>query len=702
MDIQKTIQIAIEHHQAGRLPEAESAYRKIIQIEPSNSATLHLYGLLADQQGRGELAVELLGKAVRFNPSNPTIYISLGNALQVIGKLDEAVENYRQALLRKPDLAEVHYNLGVAFQAQGKFGEAVEHYQQAVALNPNDVDTHNNLAMVLQGMGKPDAAIMHYRLALGLHPGHAIVHINLGVALFNQGELDAAAERFHHALALQPDSANAHYNLGHVFKERRQLDAATASYRKALMLKPGFAEAHNNLGNVLREQGKLDEAVRSYHDAISFRPDDAEALSNLLFLYSYHDLIDAREYIARARNWEQVCVPAHERQLARDKTFQRPPHSGRRLRVGYVSGDYYLHAVSYFIEQLFAHHDRERIELFAYSNNRIWDAVSERLQSLADHWVSIAGMSDSAVLERMHADEIDVLIDLSGHTEHKRLGVFARRAAPVQAHYLGYFASTGLTEMDYWIGDEILTPAETDNHFSEQVWRLPRVWVSYKTIENAPEPDWHPAGDGSVCLGSFNNLGKLTPATLKLWAGVLHALPEARLLLKNKELADAGNRQRILDAMAGHGIAPGRIELQRESDWAGYMAQYNRLDIALDPVGGHGGGTITCDALWMGVPVIHALGERATSRFTASMLNAIGHPEWIALDEAEYIDKVVTLARDVGQRKALRLVQRERMASSPLCDAKDLAGSLENAYVAMFERWREKQNGRILQVREIS
>ncbi len=263
--------------------------------------------------------------------------------------------------------------------------------------------------------------------------------------------------------------------------------------------------------------------------------------------------------------------------------------------MGYVSGDYRQHAVSYFIEQLFTHHDRARIELFAYATQGRRDAVTERLQALAEHWVSLTGIPDGAVRERIEADGIDVLIDLSGHTQYNSLGVFARRAAPVQAHYLGYFASTGLTEMDYWIGDAILTPASTDSHFSERVRRLPRVWVSYDGKADAPVSDWHPAQDGVIWLGSFNNLGKLTPATLALLAKVFHALPEGRLLLKTRELSDGGNRQRILDTMVGHGIPSERIELQDRSatlDWSAHMAYYDRLDIALDPVGGAGGGTV--------------------------------------------------------------------------------------------------------------
>jgi protein O-GlcNAc transferase len=469
-----------------------------------------------------------------------------------------------------------------------------------------------------------------------------------------------------------------------------------ASYRRALEIRPDFAEVHSNLANVLQSMGKLNEAEASYLRALEIKPDFAIVYSNLLFLYSYHCLLDPNEYLVRARNWELACVPEHERQLAHGKTFRRSPIGGRRLRVGYVSGDFRRHPVSYFIEQLFSHHNRTRIELFAYSSSRVRDAVTERLQRFSDHWTSIFGMSDTAVLDQIESDEIDVLVDLSGHSENNRMGVFARRAAPVQAYYLGYFASTGLTEMDYWIGDEFLTPPETDSHFSELVWRLPRISWSYDA-KDAPPPAWHPDPGGTVWIGSFNNLAKLTPATLALWAKVLNALPEGRLLLKTKELSDSGNRRRILETMAEHGIPSDRIELQDRSatpDWSAHMAYYNRLDIALDPVGAMGGVTSSFDALWMAVPVITMQGDRVASRATAAIVGALGHAEWIAQSEEEYIGKVVSLARDVEQRKTLRTAQRQMMIHNPLSDAKDLALSLENAYAEMFDRWQQRQNGR--------
>jgi predicted O-linked N-acetylglucosamine transferase (SPINDLY family) len=585
--------------------------------------------------------------------------------------------------------------LDVLFSS-GRYMELESRARSLLKYYPESGFAWKLLGITLHRLGKD--ALPALKTATRLLPNDAEVHYNLGVTQKSLGQLEDAVASYRQAIALKPDSAFAYNNLGYALQDLGQLDEAEASYRRALEIKPDYAGAHYNLGNVLKDLGQFEAAEASYRRTLEIKPDFGEAHSTLLFFYGYHALLNSHEYLTKARNWELASLSTLDRQEARRRVFQQLPLLGRRLRVGYVSGDFRQHAVSYYIKQLFAHHDRTRVELFAYTTNGLQDVVTERLQALVDHWTPVMGMPDDAIRNRIKADEIDVLVDLSGHTGHNRLGVFAHRAAPVQAHYLGYFASTGLSEMDYWIGDEILTPTETDNHFSEEVWRLPRVWVSYDGKADAPVPDWRPSQDGTVWLGSFNNLGKITPTTLALWAKVLHALPEGKLLLKTKELKNMGNRQRILDVMSSYGILSGRIELHDRSatpDWSTHMAYYNRLDIALDPVGGLGGGTTTCDALWMGVPVITLKGGRMASRMTASMLNAIGHPEWIACSETEYVDKVVALARDAEQRKALRSIQRGRMASSPLCSAKDLAKNLENAYIEMFEQWLRRKNERL-------
>ena len=677
--------------------EAIENYQKALSLKPDYTEAHYNLGVALQAQGKLDAAIGSYYQTLALKPDYAEAYVNLGNAFKDQGKLEAAVESYQKALSIKPNLAETHFNLGILLQTQGNLEAAVNSYQKALSLKPDYAETHGNLGLAHYAQNKLELAVNSYQKAILIKPDLAETHYNLGVALQAQGKLEAAVKSYRRALALRPGYAEAHNNLGVALKDQGNLDAGFESFHQALLVKPDLAEAYNNMGNAFKDQGKLGEAIESFNKALSLKPNFAEAYNNLLFLHGYHALLDPREYLSLARGWERACLTVQDRQAARDRVFQYKPLTGRRLRVGYISGDFRQHAVSYFVEQLFSHHDRARIELYAYSSHIHRDDITERLQTLVDHWVPLIGVPDAAARECIEADGIDVLIDLSGHTSDNRLGVFARRAAPVQAHYLGFMASTGLTEMDYWIGDEILTPPETDNHFSEHVWRLPRVWVSYEGKADAPLPDWRPDRDGVVWLGSFNQLGKLTPATLALWAKVLHALPEGHLLLKTRGLADARNRQRILDAMDSYGIAPDRIELQDSGitpGWAAHMAYYNRLDIALDPVGGMGGGTTTCDALWMGVPVITLEGDRMASRMTASMLDAIGHPEWIARSEAEYVDKVVALARDVEQRKALRHTQRERMARSTLCDAQGLARNLEQAYLDMFERWMEKQKER--------
>lgn len=711
------IQQGLAHHQAGRFALANDFYQHALQLTPNHPDALHLLGMLAQNLGDLNVGIQLIRQAIQLRPQQALYHCNLGTLLQAAGNLDQAIDCFQHAITLEGNAFAFHFNLAHALQQQGKLLEAQHGYEQAILLNPqyiqalsnlahvlaaqknwaaaeenyrralklapNWAELHFNLATALNSQNRLDEAIASYQQAIVLFADYTHAHCNLGAALLMKGELDAAATHLQRAIALNPQLAEAHFNLGNVRQAQNQLVAATDCYRQAVLLNPNFAEAYCNLGNALRAQGQLDQAIASYETALKHQPNYVNAYSNLLFLHSYHATLPPEHHLALARGWEHACVPPAARAAARQKVFQRQPLRGRRLKVGYVSGDFRQHAVSYFLEQVWAQHNRSRVELFAYSNNTLRDAVTARLNGLVEHWQPIVGWTDDAVLDRMAADELDVLIDLSGHSAHHRLTVFARRAAPVQATYLGYFASTGLSEMDYWLGDALLTPPEMDAQFSEHVWRLPRTWLAYRPLLEAPPVRWQPVSDGTLWLGCFNHLGKLTPPTLQLWARVLKALPNAKLLLKNKDLENEDNRQRLVHTFTELGIDRSRIALQAASDWGTYMDEHNRLDLALDPIGGHGGGTSTCDALWMGVPVIHLLGDHVGSRFAASMLNALGHTDWIAQNESAYIDKIVALASDLEQRQRLRIKQRERMANSPLCDAKGLATALEDAYFAM-------------------
>ena len=603
-------------------------------------------------------------RAARRGARSPAVHAALQRDMRAAaesrarGDLAGEEAALRRVSEYEPGMAEVHFNLANVLQDQSRLEEAAESYRRALELEPALTEAACNLGGVLRARGDTAGAIAVYRDALARRPGHLQVLFNLGNALKDEG----------------------------------RLEEAIACYREAIARKPDMADVHERLGYALVEAGDSPAALASFRAALALKPAHGLALENTLFLEAYQALVPSATYLATAREWERRMVPETERTAARARRFSRPPLAGRRLRVGYVSGDFRRHAVSFFAESLLARHDRSRVEVHAYYTVAGEDEVSARIRALADRWSNVADLDDARLRERIDADGIDVLVDLSGHTAHNRLGAFARRAAPVQAHYLGYFASTGLTEMDYWIGDRVVTPEGADAEFSERVWRLPRTWVSYAGSAEAPETAWRPAADGAVWFGSFNDLKKLTPASVALWSRLLQAVPAGRLLLKTKMLQDPGNRKRVHSAFAAHGVDAGRIELRDTQGTPGYaqhMATYDRIDVALDPVGAVGGGTTTCDALWMGAPVLTLAGDRMASRMTASMLEALGRREWIARSEDEYVAIAARVAGDVAGRGEARVAQRERMARSALCDAAGLARALEDAMIGMYERWEK-------------
>lgn len=643
-------------------------------------------------QGRLPEAIASLAQALAADPNNVAALFNLGNAHKQNGAFAEALASYQQALGLAPDSAEVHFNVANLYLADGKHAVAVPHLLQTLKVWPNFAPAHSHLALAQDALGQVDAAMASHQRALALAPQSSVVHVNLGRALVNRSLFDRAERVLREALSLEPASGPALACLAHALQGQGRVTEATPYFEQALALTPNAPVLLCALAENFNLRGQVDTCCATYDRCLAVQPGMAMASSNLLFLWAYRGLLSPHDYVARARHL-MAALPRHpvaapETAVSAGRATNAPQH---RLRVGYISGDFRHDAVSYFIAQVLAQHDRARIELVLYNNTPIDDGVTAQLKQAASEWYDVRGMADSALVTYIRAHKIDVLIDLSGHVAHNRLGVLAHRVAPVQAHYLGYFASTGLAEMDYWIADDRLVPPEANAHFSETVWRLPRVWVSYQGRDDAPLVDWRPDPAGVLRLGSFNNLAKISDATLSLWARVLQRLPKAILVLKTKSLEDAVVQQRIVGILQAQGVNPARLELLgRTESWMAHMAQYNRLDLALDPVGGVGGGTTTCDALWMGVPVVTLQGETMAQRMTASMLEALGHAEWIATSEDEYLNTATALAADVMRRQQLRPAQREKMRHSALCDAKGLARALEDAYFAMHARVASK------------
>ena len=666
---------AISHHQAGRLAKARQLYGQVLVQQPKHAVALHLLGVVRFQQGDSQSAVERIERAVALRPDYADAHSNLGNVLKEVGRLDDAVAACRKAIALKPDFADAHNNLGNALLALDRLDEASAAFRKVVALDANHAAAQNNLGNALRRLGRLDDAAAALQSALAQQPDFAEAHNNLGNVLSDQGKLDEAVASYGKALALTPDYAEAYGNLANTLRRQGKGSEAIEMCRKAVALKPDYAEAHNNLGLVLSEQGRTQEAMAAYRAAMAAMPDSAMAHSNLLFCMNYDAEISQADILAESLRWNAAHAP--------DEVPRPDSAAGEgRLRVGYVSPDFVEHSVAYFLEPLIAAHDREHIEVFCYAEVAKPDATTTRFRELADHWCITVGMTDAALAARIREDGIAILVDVAGHTAENRLPVFAKRPAGVQVTWLGYPNTSGLSAMDYRLTDAAADPpGEADDLHSETLLRLADGFLCYAPPADAPAPS---RDSGPLTFGSFNNLAKITPQVVETWASVLGQVPDSRLLLKSRPFADAPTRQRIADMFAGHGIEPERLDLLPHiAGTAGHLGAYARIDIGLDPFP-YNGTTTTCEALWMGVPVITLFGDRHAGRVGASILSRLGLDEFVAENRESYVETAMALANDSARLTALRHNLRARMQASPLCDTPAFARQVEAAFRQML------------------
>jgi protein O-GlcNAc transferase len=632
-------------------------------------------------------AGHLYGEILEQQPDNAPVWGRLGEVYHALGQPDDAADCYRRALAGLPDAAGLHSNLGAALMALGRLDEAAAAFEQALRLRPGSVEAASNLGLTLLNQGKVQEAALRFRQALRLRPDLAEVHNNLGLALLNLGQEDEAVSCFREAVRLRPNLTDAHNNLGLAVANRGQADEALACYERAVRLQPDHFGALTNLGNACKDQGRLGEAVACYRNVVAVRPEDARAHSNLLLALNYQPGADPAEIRREANAYaERHAAPL----TAAAQPYPVRSLEGRRLRIGYVSADFREHPVAYFLEPILAAHDHQRFEVCCYADVGQPDAVTRRLQGYADQWRSLVGLSDEQAAEVVRQDGIDVLVDLSGHTGGNRLLVFAHKPAPVQASYLGYLGTTGLPAIDYYITDAHADPLGlTEAHFQEQLVRLPECGFCYQP---GPAPDVSPdlpaRQSGRVTFGCLNTLAKVSAEVLALWAWVLAAVPGSRIVLPT------GGRhaeERVRATLVRNGVAPERVLLlDRAASRFDYLQRYHGIDLCLDPFPYHGV-TTTCDALWMGVPVLTLAGRTCVSRQGVRFLRTVGLDELIADTPEDYVRVATELAGDLPRLAALHAGLRERMRRSPLLDARQFTKDLEEAYAAMWERWVSRE-----------
>lgn len=712
--------------QAGRHAEMATQARALLDTHPHDGELWK--ALSVAQQMLGEDALPALERASALMPRDAELIANHGALLAARGRWAEARVAYEQALRLQPRLAGAHNNLGNALLALHEPAQALAAFDKALALQPGLAAAVGNRARALLALGRPGEAALGFERAIAMRPADATLRVHAATALVAAGRSADAVQRLREALSLAPGLTDAGFRLGELLREAGDLDGAASAWAQVLAQDAGHVEAAcnlsvlqpergeaalaaalaagasgdgraallANLGGLRLQQGRFAEAVAAYRQALADAPQDGRALSHLAqALKRQGALGEADEVLSRLIELEPARPTARSDRLllrsyrqcradeagalraeaaafghaVRAPEVQRPPRPAGPLRVGLVSADLRAHPVGRLAEAWLPALAR-RCELFIYANGAVDDPIAQRLRAAAPRWLAVAGLDDAALASRIAADGIDVLLDLNGHTGGNRLGVFARRPAPRQFSWLGYAASTGLTEMEGFIGDRWLLPEGAQDAFVEPLRRLPHSFTVYAPPAEAPLAT--PLGDVPT-FGSFNALHKLGPEVLALWSRVLDAAPGSRLLIKTTGLQHAAEREALLARWPGD---PARLDLEGPGSLTDYLAAFGRVDIALDPFP-HSGGMTTLDGLWMGVPVLTLPGPAPISRQGLSFLQALGLAQgWVAGDESEFVRLAQARVQDRAALAALRAGLRDHMATSVLCDADGFAGDL--------------------------
>lgn len=566
---------------------------------------------------------------------------------------------------------------------EGKLAEAESLYRQILSQAPEDPDALHLMGMLYQERGDNSAALEWIQRAIVADSGVAPFHCDLGVTLRDMGRLAEAVEAYRRAIALKPDYADAYNNLGNALRDQGLGEQAMEAYEQAIKLMPEMSEGHYNRGITLASQGRLDEAILAYRRAMEIGRECSAYHSNLIYTMLYHPGHGMREVREELNKWAEAFEKPFVGQwggYGNDRNPERP------LRVGYVSADFRTHACAHAILPLLRNHDRKMFKIALYAEVSSPDPLTGEFEKLADGWRSTVGMSDEAVARQIREDKIDILVDLKVHTIGHRLGVFARKPAPVQATWIGYPGSTGLSAVDYRLSDRFLDPMGCDESvYTEKTAPLPDSFWCYDPLNSGEvEPNPLPAkGRGSVTFGSMNDFCKIHDGVLELWGRVLRAVEGSRLMV----LADVGpHRQKVLTKMAAMGVQEGRVKFQTRRPRARYLELYHRIDIALDPFP-YCGATTTLDSLWMGVPVVSLAGDRAVGRAGVSILTTAGVGQWVARDEEEYVRIAADLAGDLEGLEKTRASLRGQLEKSALMDGAKFARGMEACYREMWRNW---------------
>ncbi|MTW20639.1 tetratricopeptide repeat protein [Allochromatium palmeri] len=655
-------EMLLERLRAGQLAQAETLARTLTERDPDDAFGWKVLGTLMVRDDRSQDAVSVLEQASRLAPQDAETLNSLARAYQILGRFHEALQLYHDALELQPEFAECWNNQGTAQHALGQHDDALKSYDRALAIQPAYVKALNNRGKLLRELGCVEEALATHDRALAIAPNNAETHSYRGLALQAMERIDEALACYDRALAIHA-------------KMLEKNGTAVLTDRENILF------SMINRGNALFSMRRLDDALVDYAKALEFDPDFSIALSNALFVLNYHPDKPAEDIFAAYQDYDRRFGEPHRSSWQAHGNTRDP---ARRLRVGYVSPDFREHSARHFLEPLLARHDRNEVEITAYAELACEDRVTARYRGYVDHWVATRGLSDAALAERIRADGIDILVEVAGHTASNRLGVFARRPAPVSVSWMGYGYTTGLRAIDYFLCDPVMVPEGSEGLFAEQPWRLAPPSLVYRPDEGMGEPGPLPAlSRGYLTFGTLTRSVRINHRTIRVWSAILQQVADARLVIDSKNFATQSMQARLAERFGAHGIGPERLEIGCHSPpWDVLRG----IDIGLDCFP-HNSGTTLIESLYMGVPFVTLAERPSVGRIGSMILAGAGHAEWIASTEDDYIEKAVALASDLERLATVRASLRGELETGLWRDEAGFARRVEQAYRNMWQHW---------------
>ncbi|XP_065855634.1 probable UDP-N-acetylglucosamine--peptide N-acetylglucosaminyltransferase SPINDLY [Euphorbia lathyris] len=726
----------ISYKDEGRLVEAAESYQKALKAEPSYKPAAECLAIVLTDigtslklSGNTQEGIQKYYEALKIDTHYAPAYYNLGVVYSEMMQYDTALSCYEKAALERPMYAEAYCNMGVIYKNRGDLESAIACYERCLVVSPNFEIAKNNMAIALTDLGtkvklegdinqgvayykkalyynwhyadamynlgvaygemlKFDDAIVFYELAFHFNPHCAEACNNLGVIYKDRDNLDKAVECYQMALSIKPNFSQSLNNLGVVYTVQGKMDAAASMIEKAIMANPTYAEAYNNLGVLYRDAGNIAMAINAYEQCLKIDPDSRNAGQNRLLALNYINEGHDDKLFEAHRDWGRRFM----RLFPQYTSWENPKDPDRPLVIGYVSPDYFTHSVSYFVEAPLVYHDSRNYKVVVYSAVVKADAKTNRFREKVlkkgGIWRDIYGIDEKKVASMVREDNVDILVELTGHTANNKLGMMACRPAPLQVTWIGYPNTTGLPTIDYRITDSLADPPDSKQKHVEELVRLPECFLCYTPSPEAGAICPTPAlANGFVTFGSFNNLAKITPKVLQVWARILCAVPNSRLVVKCKPFCSDSVRQRFLTMLEDLGLESLRVDLLPlillNHD---HMQAYSLMDISLDTFP-YAGTTTTCESLYMGVPCVTMAGAVHAHNVGVSLLSKVGLGHLIAKSEDEYVQLALQLATDVTALSNLRMSLRDRMANSPVCDGSKFTLGLESAYRNMWHRY---------------